>query len=68
MATQITVTVSVDLDVSAEALTLWVRDMLNYNVQPNDAERAGLDACAAEIDRLDEYSGEVTVNLERPCA
>jgi hypothetical protein len=61
MTTQITVTIGVDVDVSPEALTLWVRDMLNYNVPLTDDERRRLDAHAAEIDKLDEHAGPVTV-------
>lgn len=61
MATYITVTIGVDIDVQPEALTLWVRDMLNYHVPPSDADRQRLDAVAAEIDKLDGHAGPVTV-------
>lgn len=61
MTTQITVTIAVQVDVSAEALTLWVRDMLNYHVPPGDDDRPLLTAFAAEIDKLDEHNGPVIV-------
>jgi hypothetical protein len=59
--TEVTLTITAQVDVSKEAMTLWVRDMLNYHVPPGDDERSLLDAHAAEIDKLDEYNGPVTV-------